>query len=87
MTLLAYLIRSWVNLQLSFACTSLVLVSYFFLVPESPRWLISKGQTEKAENILKRIAKYNGVGIENTKFHTQFNDLVNNVKKNGWCKR
>ena len=36
MTLLAYNIRNWQNLQLSFASISLVLVSFFFLVPESP---------------------------------------------------
>ena len=87
MTFLAYLIRSWSHLQLSFACISLVLVSYYFLVPESPRWLISKGQTEKAENVLKRIAKRNGVDIEKTRFSILFEQLVNNVKKNGWSQR
>ena len=62
-------------------------MSYFFLVPESPRWLISKGQTEKAEKILKKIAKYNGFEIERTNFQDLFDDLVNNVLKNGWNKR
>ena len=57
MTFLAYFIRSWSNLQLSFAFISLVLVSYYFLVPESPRWLISKGQTEEVYSIRWGILK------------------------------
>merc|ERR1712223_1104348 len=84
MTFLAYFIRSWSNLQSSFAFISLVLVSYYFLVPESPRWLISKGQTEEAKHVLKRIAKNNGVKIESTRLNILFEQLVNNVKKNGW---
>ena len=87
MTFLAYNIRSWQNLQLSFASISLVLVSFFFLVPESPRWLISKGKTEKSEDILKSIAKNNGIEIDSTRFNSLYEILVANVKKKGWSKR
>ena len=44
MVLLAYLIREWSYLQLSFAVASLGLSVIYFLVPESPRWLLEKGQ-------------------------------------------
>ena len=47
MVLLAYLIRDWSQLQLSFAISSLGLVSIYFLVPESPRWLLSQGHFEQ----------------------------------------
>ena len=87
MTFLAYNIRSWQNLQLSFASISLVLVSFFFLVPESPRWLISKGKTEKSEDLLKSIAKNNGIDIDSTRFNSLYEILVANVKKKEWSKR
>lgn len=61
MTLLAYLLRDWSSLQLSFAIASLFLISYFFFVPESPRWLLGQGKVEKAEGIFRKIAKVNGV--------------------------
>ena len=49
--------------------------------------MIEKTFFEKAKHVLKRIAKNNGVKIENTRFNILFQQLVNNVKKNGWSKR
>jgi OCT family organic cation transporter-like MFS transporter 4/5 len=34
------------------------------LLPESPRWLISKGKTEEARSLMTRAAKRNGKNID-----------------------
>lgn len=75
MTLMAYFIRDWQHLQLTFAVTSLFLVSYFFAVPESPRWLLSKGKSEKAKEILLQLAKRNGIKLDQQDFQKNFDVL------------
>lgn len=47
MVLLAYLIRDWSYLQLSFAVASVSLASIYILIPESPRWLLKRGEFNK----------------------------------------
>lgn len=39
---------------------SLLFVFYFWLMPDSIRWYISKGRLEEAKSILRVVAKYNG---------------------------
>ncbi|KAK3097018.1 hypothetical protein FSP39_005624 [Pinctada imbricata] len=59
LALWAYYIRDWRYLII---CTSLsgifILLTWWF-IPESPRWLLTKGRFEEAEKILKKIAKCN----------------------------
>ncbi|XP_021963061.2 organic cation transporter protein [Folsomia candida] len=57
--LLAYFIRDWAMLQLSFGLISLTLVSYLWWVPESPRWLATHGNEEDSLKYLLRMAKVN----------------------------
>ena len=38
-------------------------LSYAFIIPESPRWLISKGKIEEAKLILERVLKTNKLPI------------------------
>ncbi|XP_069995090.1 organic cation transporter protein [Penaeus vannamei] len=57
---IAYFIRSWRNLELTIGIMSAALMSYYWLLPESPRWLASKGRTREALKIMKSIAKTNG---------------------------
>ncbi|OXA43588.1 solute carrier family 22 member 6-B [Folsomia candida] len=60
MPIYAYFIRDWVMLQLAFSATTLLLLSYFWLFPESPRWLASSGRDEQAVKALEKIARLNG---------------------------
>ena len=55
-----YLIRDWVTLQLVAHLPILALLGLYFLVPESPRWLIAVGRTEEAKVIIQKGAEING---------------------------
>ncbi|CAF1264627.1 unnamed protein product [Adineta steineri] len=55
----AYLIRTWRSLNMALAIISIPFLLFYFILPESPRWLISNGHYEHAERILRRIGKRN----------------------------
>jgi MFS family permease len=52
-----YLFRNYRDFQLAISLPSIVLLSYFCLLPESPRWLIAVKKTDEAVEILKKMAK------------------------------
>ncbi|KAF4527764.1 hypothetical protein B566_EDAN016469 [Ephemera danica] len=57
--IITFWLRDWQSLLL---CTSLpfvLLFGYWWLLPESPRWLLSKGRIDEAEEIVQRMAKVN----------------------------
>ncbi|CAL8128169.1 unnamed protein product [Orchesella dallaii] len=56
---LAYYLRDWNNLQLSFGLLSLGLFVYYWILPESPRWLATHGKSEEAIECLYKMAKVN----------------------------
>ncbi|XP_035684134.1 organic cation transporter protein-like isoform X1 [Branchiostoma floridae] len=60
---LAYFLRDWWSLQLALAVMSAPLLSYWWLLPESPRWLLSNNRTKQAKISLQKAAKFNRVTI------------------------
>ena len=56
----AYLIRDWVTLQLVAYVPWLILLGLWFLIPESPRWLIASGRHERAVKVIQKMAAANG---------------------------
>lgn len=57
---LAYIIKDWRILMTIVSIPSFIFsASYFLIIPESPRWLISAGRDEEADIILKRMARIN----------------------------
>lgn len=63
--LFAYFIRDWQDLQFALSIPSIVLLSYFWLIPESPRWLFTMGRVSEAATILEKAAHANGKPTDN----------------------
>lgn len=57
---ITYLIRNWVYLSLATSVPFLLYFLYWFVLPESPRWLLTKGRFEEASRILEQLARVNG---------------------------
>ena len=60
---MSFVLRRWKILRV--VC-SVPFVCIFFcwkIIPESPRWLLSKGRLEESKEILRKIAKTNGTSL------------------------
>ncbi|KAI4457718.1 solute carrier family 22 member [Holotrichia oblita] len=57
--LIAYYLRDWRFNQFFISITSVILFAYYWILPESPRWLLTVGKHEKAIKVLERAAHHN----------------------------
>ena len=51
----------WWLYQIAISAPLLGILVLYFIVPESPRWLIAKGRYKDAKNVIERAAKVNKV--------------------------
>lgn len=58
---LAYWFRHWQQLQIAITLPSIILLSYWWIIPESPRWLLAMGKQKAACKILQKAANINKV--------------------------
>jgi len=59
LSVVAMVVRDFHYLQLVIALPFTLCLTYYWLIPESPAWLVSKGMHEKAVKEVKKIIKYN----------------------------
>ncbi|XP_039278061.1 LOW QUALITY PROTEIN: organic cation transporter protein [Nilaparvata lugens] len=61
--LFAYFLRNWRWLEIAISLPGLLFISYYWFIPESARWLLTKERKDEAEQILRSVAKENKVQI------------------------
>ncbi|XP_060070292.1 organic cation transporter protein-like [Ylistrum balloti] len=64
----SYLARHWFYINIICSAPAAIFLFYWWLIPESPRWLITKQRYEEANVILQKIAKINKVAIKRDMF-------------------
>ena len=60
LTLLASFTNSWFTLQWVSSVASFIQLGLWFVLPESPRWLIASNRTKEAEQLVRKAAERNG---------------------------
>ncbi|XP_037082089.1 organic cation transporter protein-like [Pollicipes pollicipes] len=56
---IAYGLKPWMHLQLCIVIPAVLFFSFYFIIPESPRWLLSNGREEEARVIIEKICRTN----------------------------
>ncbi|NXJ92686.1 S22AD protein, partial [Corythaixoides concolor] len=56
---LSYGIRNWRLLEIAGSAPMFALFFYIWVLPESPRWLVTKGKIEEAKKVLQKAASIN----------------------------
>ncbi|KAK6195569.1 hypothetical protein SNE40_000973 [Patella caerulea] len=63
LALATYLIHDWKTLHILIGALTFPFVLGWFVVPESLRWLATKGKIEEAKVVLDKIARFNGTKV------------------------
>ncbi|XP_039754955.1 organic cation transporter protein-like [Pararge aegeria] len=58
-SLVSMVLPDWRDIQLAMTIPGPFLLLLWFVIPESPRWLLSSGKIEEAKIILEKAAKFN----------------------------
>ncbi|XP_055382787.1 organic cation transporter protein-like [Condylostylus longicornis] len=80
----AYLIYDWRQLQIALTLPGAIFLCYYWFIPESARWLLSKGHKNKAKKLILKAAKENNVSLPDELLYDLLDDDINNteVKEN-----
>lgn len=62
---MAYYLHDWRYLQVAITLPSLLFVGYWWIIPESCRWLLANNRKGEAVEIIKKVARENGLSVPN----------------------
>ncbi|XP_044269761.1 beta-alanine transporter [Tribolium madens] len=80
LAIIVWVIREWRMLALATTLPFLTLFLHWWLLPESPRWLLAQGRIKEAEKILLQMGKINGKKLpENFILSLTTQDMNQNV--------
>lgn len=82
MPLFSYYVRDWRYFQIIISAPSLFLISYYWLLPESPRWQLAVGKEKLAITTLTKAAKWNKLPTEDIKQNVNLYIEQKHVNKN-----
>lgn len=79
--LVAMICRGWFLFGCVAAMPGFFLFFYYPIIHESPRWLITAGQADRAIQIILKIARINGKTVDPDVIDRNVQELVRKVKK------
>ncbi|KAF5279391.1 hypothetical protein FQA39_LY05501 [Lamprigera yunnana] len=59
----AYFLTDWRSLQVALTLPGALFFCYWWFIPESTRWLLTKGRVEEAKHLIRKAARENNVQI------------------------
>ncbi|XP_056909363.1 organic cation/carnitine transporter 2-like [Takifugu flavidus] len=68
--LFAYFLRDWQSLLFGISLPCMAYLPLWWVIPESPRWLLSQGRVAEAEAVVKKAARINKINMPHVVFES-----------------
>lgn len=82
LSLLAFAVQDSYHLSLVTSLPFILLYGYYWLIPESPRWLVGRGRVAEAEKVLRNLARKNGINLPRgflLEIHKKFKEVEDDI--------
>ncbi|XP_064463260.1 organic cation transporter protein-like isoform X2 [Ornithodoros turicata] len=79
LAIVAYFARDWFYIHLVAVIGPTVLGVAYWILPESPRWLLASGKLDKAKNVIMQAVKRNA--LDNVEAEKKLEELLTEFKK------